>query len=192
LVEFAIKLNDKAHIEKTSKKKNRKTKSISNHASKFFLEHAGYLTGFSRAPQRPLRWPETVSAPQGNASGASDETRSKAGTHLAETTSRTVSRLLFLVAPSLPRLPPLHGRSMFWPSRQKIPPASDTAVMTGSLAVVFAAAASPTRPRTRRQTRPSYAHRRCLAVCLVGPTRCCSLPPLPRMKFNHLFCFSRG
>jgi hypothetical protein len=103
------------------------------------------------------------------------------------TRSKVVSFcLLFLVASPLPRLPPLHRRLICWPSRQTISPES------GTLAVLFVAAASPTRPRTRRQIRPSSAHGRCSAACLVGAIVRCSLPPLPRMNFNHLFCFRHG
>jgi hypothetical protein len=99
---------------------------------------------------------------------------------------------LFFSAPPLPRLPPLRRHSICRSSRRKISSESSTVVSVGSLAGLFAATASLTRPRTRRQIRPTSAHRRCSTSCQVGAIGRCSLPPLPWLNFNNLFCFIHG
>jgi hypothetical protein len=101
---------------------------------------ASYLEHLQPRPQRDLRRAEPNSAVRPKASfrstrsntvfqarprfigdtpGTPDTTKSEAGSHLSATTSITVgSRLLFLVAHSLPRLPPLYRRSICRPFRR--------------------------------------------------------------------------
>jgi hypothetical protein len=137
--------------------------------------------------------PRACTRSTGESPDTPDTARSEVGSHLSATTSRMVgSHLLFLVAPPLPHLPPFRRRSICLPSQRKISSELGTIVAVGSLAVLFAASASPTRPRTRRKIRPTSAHRRCSAPCLVGAIGHCSLPPLPQQNFNHLFCFRHG
>jgi hypothetical protein len=91
----------------------------------------------------------------GDARGTPDTTKNETGSHLSVTTFITVgSRLLFLVAPSLPRLSPLRRCLICRPFQRHISSESGTVVAAGSLAGLFAAAASLAHPRTRRQIHP--------------------------------------
>jgi hypothetical protein len=95
-----------------------------------------------------------------------DTTKNEAGSHLLATTSTTVdSRLLFLFTPPLPCLSPLCRCSICRPSRRQISSESGTIVAARFPAGLFATAASPTHPRTRRQIRPTSTYRRCSTPC---------------------------
>jgi hypothetical protein len=100
----------------------------------------------------------------------------------------------FLVVPSLPRLLPLHRRWICRPFQRLISSLVrvGTVVAASTLAGRSATAASPARPRTRRQIRLTSTHTRCSTTCQVGAICDCSLPRLPRLNFNHSFCFRHG